>query len=423
MRAWKRQSGAAMLTLVCVLTAHVAIARGATLPTQTRFPALDGGGPVLAHILVTALTPARDGTIYVGGIDTTPNNAPYANRPLTLLGSVWAVSHDHGRTWTQRVSTTDPHAFPKSGTAPWRDHTTLPIDFTPASITIDPRNPRIIYVAGCTDSAGRCAYPYDGPLVVRSLDGGQTWQTSLSRATIANTSALRAAYRYDGAIPTQGYAVVVDPRNSQRLYAAVSGLGVVSSTNGGRVWTYVTQPQSNFTTRPCELLLDPRNPNTLYELNRGGALYRTTDGGAHWIVRSPMNSAVGSTSSSLTFVGRTLYVTAINGLYASTDGGVHWHLAYKLPSPGGFYQSVRGAGGWVSVFGPQKPGPVAGLYELRDGQSWQPVADADKRGHGGALDFATMDAQLVTRMWEDHASRIVFTAGPLGGLYRWQSNL
>lgn len=422
MRVWKRQIGATMLTLVCVLTAHVAIARGAGQPAPVRFPALDGGGPVLAHILVTALTPARDGTIYVGGIDTTPNNAPYANRPLTLLGSVWAVSHDHGRTWTQRVSTTDPHAFPKSGTAPWRDHTTLPIDFTPASITIDPRNPRIIYVAGCTDSAGRCTYPYDGPMVVRSLDGGQTWQTSLSRATIANTSALRAAYRYDGAIPTQGYAVVVDPRNSQRLYAAVSGLGVVSSTNGGRVWTYVTQPQSNFTTRPCELLLDPRNPNTLYELNRAGALYRTTDGGAHWTVRSSLNLVVGGTSSNLTFVDPNLYVTAAKGLYMSSDGGTRWRLVYPAPPTGSFDESVRDASGWVATFEPLKAGPVAGIYNLRDSRTWQPVADTDRRGPGGSLDFATVGTYLVTRLWEDYHTRIIFTGGALGGLYRWQAN-
>lgn len=172
----------------------------------------------------------------------------------------------------------------------------------------------------------------------------------------------------------------MDPRNSRHLYAAVSGLGVLYSVNAGRTWTYVTQPQSNQTTRPCELLLDPRKPNTLYELDRAGALYRTTDAGAHWTVRAAVNVVVGGPSASLTFVGRVLYVTAAKGLYASGDGGAHWRLAYPVPMPGDFDESVRGSGGWVSAFAPKAPGPTTGLYAVRDGRSWQPVADTEKRG-------------------------------------------
>lgn len=195
MRRRAQWLGAIILTtLASISTGSIVAAQDAARPASIPFAALDGGRAVVPHVLVTALTVTPQGTLYAGGVYTTPNPAPYANRPIFLLGSVWLVSHDHGATWTQRVSTTDPHAFPKSGVAPWRNHKMLPIDFTPARITVDPRNPRVIYVAGCTDSGGRCADPLDGPMVVRSTDGGQTWQTSLSLATIVKTPALRSAY-------------------------------------------------------------------------------------------------------------------------------------------------------------------------------------------------------------------------------------
>ncbi len=412
------------LLLICVLAAEHAAAGAAGAPS-TSLAALDGGQAVVPRVLVTALTVTRSGTIYAGGIYVVPNLTPYANRPITLLGSVWLSSHDHGATWAQRVSTTDPRAFPRSGLAPWRNHHALPIDFTPAGITVDRRNPQVIYVAGCADTSGRCAYPLGGPMVAVSRDGGGTWQTALSLATIVKTPELRRAYRFGGAVPTQGYAVVFDPHNSADLYAAVSGLGVLRSTDAGRTWRYARQPQSNQTVRPCELLFDPRHPNTLYELDRAGALYRTTDAGAHWSVRSALNRVVGGSVADLTFVGRSLYVTAAKGLYASTDGGAHWRLASPVLLPGGFLQSVRGAYGWIAAFGPRAHGPVAGLYVQRDGSRWQAAANTFSRGPAGygSLDFHAMDADLATRLWEDHAARIVFTAGPLGGLYRWRSSV
>lgn len=408
-----------------VALAPIAPTVRAASPSPVLFAALDRGHAVLPRILVTALTVTPHGTIYAGGIYDKRNPAAVANRPLILLGSAWLVSHDHGATWTQNVSTSDAHAFPKVGVAPWRDHRSLPIDFTPAGITVDPHNPRVIYVAGCTDSQERCATPLGGPMVVVSRDGGHSWQTSLSLATIIQSASLRSAYRFGSALPTQGFTVVIDPRNNKRLYAAVSGLGVLRSTDAGRTWVYLPQPQTNQTLRPCELLFDPRNPSILYELDRAGALYRTSDAGTHWTTRSAVNTVVGGTSASLTFVGPRLYVTAARGLYASNDGGLHWHLRYAAPPGGTLEQSVRGADGWVSTFDPLNAGGMAGLYLRRDGHGWQLAADTHLRGPKpwGSLDFQAMSGDLVTRLWEDHLARIVFTAGPLGGLYRWRSRI
>lgn len=428
MRVARLCSGLAAMALVGVLTGGMPQASGAAKSDAVRFAALDGGQAVVPHILVTAMAVQPDGIIYAGGAYAVRNADPTASSPLSLLGSAWMVSHNHGATWTQRVSTTDPHAFPRYGMAPWRDHTTWPIDFTPAAITVDPHYPRVIYAAGCTDSGGNCqepGRPVGGPLVLRSADGGHSWQTLLSLNTIVKSQALTAALRYASVTPTQGFAVAVDPRTSRRLYAAVSGLGVLRSENGGRSWFYVAQPQSNNILKPCELLIDPQHPNTVFELAREGTVYRSSDAGQHWMVAAQLGAQARSTLSSLNLVGRTLYVTAARGIYTSKDAGTHWRLAYPAPMPGAFLQSIRGAGGWVSAFGPQAKQALAGLYVLRDGARWQAAADTEHRGpqYYGSLDFHAMDADLATRMWEDHTARIIFTSGQMGGLYRWQSSL
>ncbi len=419
-----RRLGVAALALSVAFGVSVAPARGATHPTPARFPALDGGAAVAPHIKVTALTQAPGGALYAAGVYVVPNTDPASVNKVTTLGSTWLVSRDHGATWDQRVSTTNPKAFPSRGVAPWTNHRMLPIDFTPMGITVDPRNPRVIYIVGCVDIRATCSEPTlgaGGHLLVRSTDGGQTWQDALTTSTpIARAGALPPGT----ALPTAAYALLVDPRDSQRLYLAVNDMGVLRSENAGRTWIVVPQPQNNKIGRPCELLTDPHDSRTVYELAREGALYRTTDAGAHWQVRAGLNGQLGTTSAtSLTWAGRTLYVTTDRGIAASQDGGATWRIVYGRPVAGRFDQSVRSAAGWVSVFGPLNAGPIAGLYAVHDGGQWQPVADTRHRGTHGAIDFGDTGAYLVTQLWEDRTTHIVFTAGPTGGLYRWQATL
>jgi len=42
---------------------------------------------------------------------------------------------------------------------------------------------------------------------------------------------------------------------------------------------------------------------------------------------------------------------------------------------------------------------------------------------GTALAMDAMYGSLMSRMWEDHSTHVVFTTGVIGGLYRWQSSL
>jgi photosystem II stability/assembly factor-like uncharacterized protein len=195
------------------------------------------------------------------------------------------------------------------------------------------------------------------------------------------------------------------------------------SNDGARTWHVGVQPGRESV--PCEVLIDPHNPRVIFSLDRHGKVYRSTDAGVHWALRSAFGYASGQNLSGLTVVKGTLYVTADKGLYASKDGGAHWQLVKPEPIPHGtLYQTIRAAGGWIAVVANDRLAPPEGLYAARDGQNWQPVAYTDLRGprYAGSLDFLAY-ADHAIRMWEDHATRIVFTAGPLGGLYRWSSSL
>jgi hypothetical protein len=81
--------------------------------------------------------------------------------------------------------------------------------------------------------------------------------------------------------------LVIDPRDSQRLYLTAwghegrevdSGGGVFVSTNAGQTWTPLFQDSQHV----FDLALDPRNPDILYITGFDAAAYRSTDRGTHW---------------------------------------------------------------------------------------------------------------------------------------------
>jgi len=385
-------------------------------------------GVVLPHVLVTAMAFQPNGVIYAGGRYLIPVNDPHATPPVLVAGSVWAVSHDHGAHWATQISST---AQTSPNTQLWRRSTVWPDSFTANSIAVDPINPRIIYVAGCM-SDQTCAGSFGGHYVLRSVDGGRTWHDALlfsrvpaPHGNVVVTPLLQQILRRGGTQLTQAYDVVVDPHNDKRVYACVSGLGMLRSDDGARSWRYAAQPL--WLNGRCELLIDPLNSKVVYSLDRQNkVLYRTTDSGASWTVRSAFaeyNQNI-LVLSGLTPLGRALYMNGLNGLYASIDGGAHWVRTIKPPSAGTMGPSIRGSGGWITAFVPKANTQPEGLYAARDGGPWQLAANTDQQGlrYYGSLDFQSYGSGVI-RVWEDHAARIVFTTPQTGGAYRWSSEL
>jgi photosystem II stability/assembly factor-like uncharacterized protein len=225
------------------------------------------------------------------------------------------------------------------------------------ALAVAPSNPEVIY-AGSGEGLQRPDLSV-GDGVYKSTDGGKTWQHL----------GLRDAQ--------QIAAIVVDPKDADRVYVAVLGhpygpneeRGVFRSTDGGKKWKRILYRDEN--TGAAELVMDPSNPQTLYADLWAARV-------APWEVRDG-RSIDGLTSR----------------LYKSTDGGDNWTpLTNGLPGAG------DGLGRMGIAVAPGRPGRVyatveakknAGVYRSDDGgQSWERV-NGDRRigGSGpGALGFA-----------------------------------
>jgi photosystem II stability/assembly factor-like uncharacterized protein len=212
--------------------------------------------------------PFRGGRTHAAAGVATQPNVFYMG---AVNGGAWK-SDDYGRTW-------DP-IFDSQPTQSIGD------------IAVAPSDPNIIYVA-----SGEGMHRPDlsvGNGIYKSTDAGKTW-THLG---------LRDAQQ----IP----ALVVDPRNPNRLFAAVLGhaygpsemRGIFRSTDGGQSWQKILGKDEN--TGGSDIQMDPTNPDILY-----ASLWQVRSG--PWEDNNVFNGTAG-------------------GLFKSTDGGNTWHpLTKGLP--------------------------------------------------------------------------------------------
>lgn len=219
------------------------------------------------------------------------------------------------------------------------------------AIAVAPSNPKIIYVGtGENDIRGDMV---TGDGIFKSENGGRTWKYDGLRDTHTTTS------------------LIVDPNNSNIVYAAsmghvfVSGpdRGVFKSTNGGKSWHKVLFV--NDKTGIIDLVMDPKNPNVLYaaawqayrrpwKLSSGGpgsGIYKTTDGGRHW---TNISDHQGLPSGILGRIGlavapsnpSVLYASVQahgGGLFRSRNGGRTWkrvNRSWKLRQRAFYYSTV-----------------------------------------------------------------------------------
>ncbi|HEX6537030.1 MAG TPA: glycosyl hydrolase [Gemmatimonadaceae bacterium] len=246
-------------------------------------------------------------------------------------GGVWK-STDYGRVWTPIFD----------------DQPTGSI----GAIAVAPSDPDVIYV-GTGEGLQRPDLS-TGDGMYRSTDAGKTW-THLG---------LRDAQ--------QIAAVVVDPRDPNRLFVAALGhpygpnpeRGIFRSTDGGRTFEKVLYEDEN--TGAVDVAIDPSNPQTVYAVL--------------WAARQ----APWEMGSSWTLSGK-------NGLFKSTDGGTTWRrVGTGLP---GAAEGLGRIGIEVARANPRRLYAVVGadkrggIYRSDDaGESWT-LVDDDERLWGRDGDF------------------------------------
>ncbi|HRW10802.1 MAG TPA: hypothetical protein P5121_37125, partial [Caldilineaceae bacterium] len=134
-------------------------------------------------------------------------------------------------------------------------------------------------------------------------------------------------------------ALVIDPTNPKRIFAAGAGGGVWRTLDGGLSWMPTDDFMANLAV--CSLVMDPANPNILYagtgegyanvDAIRGDGIFKTNDGGTTW-------TALAATSANEDFFyvnglaiagnGQILLAATTTGIFRSTNGGQSWTQSF-----------------------------------------------------------------------------------------------
>ncbi|WP_208921741.1 VPS10 domain-containing protein [Streptomyces capitiformicae] len=288
---------------------------------------------------------APDGTLYAGTGEPNPGGGS-----ITYEGTGLYRSRDGGRTWTS-LGLRDSGAI--------------------SAITIDPADPRRIYVA----AAGSLYNGGGDRGVYRSDDGGSTWERILAGAN-EFTGATEIVVDGD-----RLYAVLWDKRRRPdlRTYGGV-GSGVFRSTDGGESWQRLGGGLPAAGSDVGRIGLGVAGDRLYAIVNKASGpfegFYASTDGGDNW-TRTPDNQALTDSQSSFGWWFGKVWIdprdtehvhVAGVALLTTKDGGATWtaddtsmHVDHHamvwdprrpgrvyLGNDGGVYRSDSGGdGGWV----------------------------------------------------------------------------
>lgn len=232
-------------------------------------------------------------------------------------------------------------------------------------------------------------------------------------------------------------SLVIDPRDPRHLYLATDALGVLRSMDGGATWQYNPASPSAAPHVFEHMIIDPYNPKTLYLLVQDttvALLHRSDDGGSTW--RQVWH---GGFASGIGVEERTLYLARWDGVYASTDRGVHWRLAVNPRTLPGFatrtttlvtgiagtmLQAIhdRQTGAWHVVTDIASASSPFALFSTTDGGATWALLTHGQRDQGATLALAISDMdEGYTRLWLDDKARprVLYTSNDQEGLYRW----
>ena len=203
------------------------------------------------------------------------------------------------------------------------------------AVAIDPKNPKVVWVGSGESWVRNSVSIGDG--VYKSTDGGENW---------SNT----------GLKDSEHIAkIVIDPRNTDTVYACVTGhlwddsaeRGVYRTTDGGKSWRKVLAG-ANGSTGCAMLALNPQDPKTLYasmwDFRRqawtfrsggpGSGLFKSTDGGDHWtelttdnskgLPPKPYGRIALAVAPSQPRVVYAMIESASSALFRSDDAGASW---------------------------------------------------------------------------------------------------
>lgn len=269
-----------------------------------------------------AANPKNTRTLYAGGI-----------------GRVLYRSFDEGRSWD-----------------------TLPIEFRTGTaqitnVVVHPIDTNVVFAGGISFGTLR-----------RSNNMGNSWEIVLPDT---NHSTYNMVF--------SGEAVIIDPTDSRRMFAAEFQRGAIyRSTDRGRTWdSLATLPLDTTDTPPspprlCSITMRPDSSNILFAGCTSSRIYRSTDGGVTWTFLQQLYNNIlndteipqirfSPTTPRIGYVVMTYFFHRLRpngGVFRTTDGGDTWH-PLVFPDTSFWAVGLRSLGNTDEIF-------VGGYTDITD---------------------------------------------------------
>jgi photosystem II stability/assembly factor-like uncharacterized protein len=294
----------------------------------------------------------------------------YASQTSGWFGQIIQRSSDGGETWempgTEGGPPVDEHGFPKGEsnkfvydtasetgapltTHQWYDGTQHPWEFKRVwHLEPSPRDPDTAY-AGVEDAA-----------LFKTTDGGKTWR---------ELAGLRGHGTGPKWQPGAGgmclHTILLDPKDSNRIFVAISAAGAFRTEDGGQTWQPINRglksqyiPDASAEVGHCvhRIAMHPSRPNTLF-MQKHWDVMRSDDGGREWHeVSGDLPSDFGFPIDVHAHEPETIYVVPIKSdsehyppdgklrVYRSRTGGNEWEpLTDGLPQKDCYVNVLRDA--------------------------------------------------------------------------------
>jgi hypothetical protein len=271
----------------------------------------------------------------------------YGSQSSGWFGQVIQRSDDGGATWTP---VGNEFAYEGgTGTHQWYDGTQHPWEFARVwHLEPSRTDPDTVY-AGVEDAA-----------LFRSQDGGATWKELPSLRNHTSGTSWQP-----GAGGMCLHTIVLDPRDPERIFVAISAAGAFRSDDGGVTWLPINHglrsegiPDPDAEVGHCvhRIAMHPSRPDVLY-MQKHWDVMRTDDAGANWReVSDNLPTDFGFPIDVHAHEPETIYVVPITSdshhfppggrlrVYRSRTGGGDWEaLTSGLPQRDCYVNVLRDA--------------------------------------------------------------------------------
>jgi len=271
----------------------------------------------------------------------------YASQSSGWFGQVVQRSDDGGKTWSP---VGNKFAYDGvAGTHQWYDGTPHPWEFK-----------RVWHFEPSLSDAETVYAGIEDAAMFRSKDGGQNWEEVAGLRKHGTGSKWQP-----GAGGMCLHTILIDPKNHERMFIAISAAGAFRTEDGGNSWTPINRGLvSNFMPDPTaevghcvhRIALHPSNPKRLY-MQKHWDVMRSDDGGDNWTeVSGNLPTDFGFVIDVHAHEPETIYVVPIKSdsehfpldgrlaVYRSRSGGNEWQALTKgLPQKDCYVNVLRDA--------------------------------------------------------------------------------